>query len=145
MPPVDGLLPVFAALGGIVLGLLLRQVVAATSIRTATSRAQGLLEEARQQQIGMVIAAKGDIARLRAEADGLARNEREALAAESERVRLREIAHEERETFFVQREASIAERERASFEEAAVLAAAKASVTSRLAEVAGLDPEAART
>ena len=145
MPTVDGLLPVFAALSGIVLGLLLRQVVAAASIRTATSRAQGILEEARQQQIGMVIAAKGDIARLRAEADGVARNEREALAAESERVRLREIAHEERETFFVQREASIAERERASFEEAAVLAAAKASVTSRLAEVAGLDPEAART
>jgi ribonuclease Y len=145
MPTVDGLLPVFAALGGIVLGLLLRQVVAATSIRTATSRAQGILEEARQQQISMVIAAKGDISRLRAEADGVARNEREALAAESERVRLREIAHEERETFFVQREASIAERERASFEEAAVLAAAKASVASRLAEVAGLDPEAART
>lgn len=144
MPTLDGLMPVLVAVGGLVAGFFLRQFVAAAGVRAATSRARAIVEEARQQQIALVLTAKGEIARLRATAEDAARGDREALAAEAERVRLREVALEEREAFFAEREATIADRERGVLEEGAALAAAKAAVNVRLAEVAGLDPEEAR-
>ena len=145
MPDVNGIVPVLFALFGVVVGLVLRSVIAAASIRAANRKAAAILEEARQQQSAMVIGAKGEISRLRAEAELAQQADREAAAAEAERLRLREVTLGERESFFAGREVAIAERERALVEESVALDVARANVNTRLAEVAGLDPETART
>ena len=80
---------------------------------TLVARNPQTLEEARQQQGSLIIAAKGEIAALRAAAEEAARADREVAAAEGERLRLREVALAERDAFFAERELSIAERERA--------------------------------
>ena len=68
-----GLLAVPAALGA-----ALRSVIASASIRAAQRRAVAILEEARQQQSALIIAAKGEIARLKGEADLAQQADREA-------------------------------------------------------------------
>jgi len=145
MPDLNGIAPVLFTLFGVAAGLLLRSVIAAASIRAANRKAAAILEEARQQQSTLVIAAKGEIARLRAEAELAQQADREAAAAEAERLRLREVTLAERESFFAGREVAIAERERTLVDESVALDVARANVNTRLAEVAGLDPEAART
>ncbi|MFM9128729.1 MAG: Rnase Y domain-containing protein, partial [Candidatus Limnocylindrus sp.] len=144
MPDVSGIVPVLFALFGLVLGLVLRSVIAAASIRAANRKAAAILEEARQQQSTLVIGAKGEIARLRAEAELAQQADRAAAAAEAERLRLLEVTLNEREAFFAGREVAITERERALVDESVALDVARANVNTRLAEVAGLDPEAAR-
>ena len=91
MPDLNGIVPVLFALFGVVLGLVLRSVIAAASIRAANRKAAAILEEARQQQSTLVIGAKGEISRLRAEAELAQQADREAAAAEAERLRLREV------------------------------------------------------
>lgn len=97
--------------------MLIRQFVAAAGIRAATVRARSIVEEARQQQSALIIAAKGEISRMRVAAEDGLRQEREQITAEAERSRLREVALGEREAFFAEREVSIAERERGLLEE----------------------------
>ena len=69
MLDLSGLAPVLVALFGIAVGAALRSVIASASIRAAQRRAVAILEEARQQQSALIIAAKGEIARLKGEAD----------------------------------------------------------------------------
>jgi len=145
MTDLNGIAPVLFALFGVAIGLALRSVIAAASIRAANRKAAAILEEARQQQSTLVIGAKGEISRLRAEAELAQQADREAAAAEAERLRLREVTLGERESFFAGREVAIAERERTLVDESVALDVARANVNTRLAEVAGLDPEAART
>ena len=145
MPDLSGIAPVLFALFGVGAGLALRSVIAAAAIRAANRRAAAILEEARQQQSTLVIGAKGEISRLRAEAELAQQADREAATAEAERLRLREVTLGERESFFAGREVAIAERERTLVDESVALDVARANVNTRLAEVAGLDPEAART
>ena len=145
MSDLDGIAPVLFALFGVGAGLALRSVIAAASIRAANRRAATILEEARQQQSTLVIGAKGEISRLRAEAELAQQADREAATAEAERLRLREVTLGERESFFAGREVAIAERERTLVDESVALDVARANVNTRLAEVAGLNPEAART
>jgi ribonuclease Y len=144
MEDINGVIPVVAAVFGVLIGVLIRQFIAAAGIRAATVRARSIVEESRQQQSALIISAKGEISRMRVAAEDGLRQEREQITAETERSRLREVALGEREAFFAEREVSIAERERGLLEEAANLDAARASVNARLAEVAGLDAEAAR-
>jgi ribonuclease Y len=145
MTDLNGIAPVLFALFGVAIGLALRSVIAAASIRAANRRSATILEEARQQQSTLVIGAKGEISRLRAEAELAQQADREAATAEAERLRLREVTLGERESFFAGREVAIAERERTLVDESVALDVARANVNTRLAEVAGLDPEAART
>ena len=144
MTGLDGATPVLFVVVGVVAGALLRQLLGAASLRSASRRAASILEEARQQQGSLIIAAKGEISTMRAAAEDAARADRELAAAEGERLRLREVALAERDTFFSERELSIAERERGLLEEAAKNDAERATIAMRLAEVAGLDAEAAR-
>ena len=69
MPDLNGIAPVLFALFGVGVGLALRSVIAAAAIRAANRKAAAILEEARQQQSTLVIGAKGEISRLRAEAE----------------------------------------------------------------------------
>ena len=143
MIELNGVAPVLFVVGAVA-GVVLRQLVGAASLRAASRRAAAIVEEARQQQGSLIIAAKGEIATLRAAAEDSARADRELAAAEGERLRLREVALAERDAFFAEREVSIAERERGLLEEAARNDAERATIATRLAEVAGLDAEAAQ-
>ncbi|MEY3725917.1 MAG: hypothetical protein RI971_494, partial [Chloroflexota bacterium] len=64
MENLNGVIPVVAAILGLLLGVLIRQFIAAAGIRAATVRARSIVEEARQQQSALIIAAKGEISRM---------------------------------------------------------------------------------
>ena len=86
MEDFNGVIPVVAAVFGVLLGVLIRQFIAAAGIRAATVRARSIVEESRQQQSALIISAKGEISRMRVAAEAFAKSENRSRLKQSARA-----------------------------------------------------------
>jgi ribonuclease Y len=110
--PVVVAVALLAAVGGAVLGMLLRSKIASQSMKAAQSEARRIEAEARARQKELILEAKDEKLRLQREAEDEARSRRNELGALERRLLQRDEQLDQRTDMLEQRDRKLLERER---------------------------------
>jgi ribonucrease Y len=110
--PVVVAVALLAAVGGAVLGMLLRSKIASQSMKAAQSEARRIEAEARARQKELILEAKDEKLRLQREAEDEARSRRNELSALERRLLARDEQLDQRTDMLEQRDRKLLDRER---------------------------------
>ncbi|HEV8489184.1 MAG TPA: ribonuclease Y [Candidatus Limnocylindrales bacterium] len=110
--PVVVAVALLGAVGGAVLGMLLRSKIASQSMKAAQSEARRIEAEARARQKELILEAKDEKLRLQREAEDEARSRRNELGALERRLLQRDEQLDQRTDMLEQRDRKLLDRER---------------------------------
>ena len=133
-----------AAVGGAVLGALVRSMWAAQTIKAATAEARRIEAEARARQKELILEAKDEKLRLQREAEEEARARRGELSGLESRLLQRDEQLDQRSDMLEQRDRKLIERERDLDKTRDELARAHGEQVAALERVSGMAAEEAR-
>ena len=142
--PVVVAVALVAAVGGAVLGVLLRSIWASQGMKAAQSEARRIEAEARTRQKELILEAKDEKLRLGREAEEEARARRNELAAQERRLVQRDEQLDQRTEMLEQRDRKLLERERDLDAAKEELARAVQDQVSALERVSGMSAEDAK-
>ena len=133
-----------AAVGGAILGALVRGMWASQTIKAAASEARRIEAEARARQKELILEAKDEKLRLQREAEEEARARRGELSALESRLLQRDEQLDQRSDMLEQRDRKLIERERDLDRTRDELAKAHGEQVAALERVSGLSADEAR-
>jgi ribonuclease Y len=111
-PVILAAVALLALAGGFVLGLVVRSVLAAQSIRVAQEKAARIVADARAQQKDLILQAKDEQVRLAREADDEARAKRAEMSSLERRLLQRDEQLDQRSDMLEERDRKLIARER---------------------------------
>ena len=129
---------IVAAVGGVVVGILLRSLWASQTMKAATAEARRIEAEARARQKDIILEAKDEKLRMQREAEEEARARRTELGGLETRLLQRDEQLDQRTDMLEQRDRKLLERERELDKTRDDLARAHAEQVAALERVAGL-------
>src|SRR5919106_827651 len=144
-PIITAVAAVIALAAGLVIGFVLRRLVAANAVRRAEHYAERLVGEARAKQKEIILEAKDEALRLQRAGDEEAREKRADLQRGERRLLDREEAFDRKVAALEQREAALEERGRSMDVERAQLAETHQRQLAELERVSGLSVAEARS
>jgi ribonuclease Y len=142
--PVLVAVALVAAVGGAVLGALVRSMWASQGMKAARSEARRIEAEARARQKELILEAKDEKLRLGREAEDEARARRTELAAQERRLVQRDEQLDQRSEMLEQRDRKLIDRERELDKSKEELARATQDQVAALERVSGLSAEDAK-
>jgi ribonucrease Y len=142
--PVVLAVALLAAVGGAVVGMLIRSKFASQSMKAAQSEARRIEAEARARQKELILEAKDEKLRLGREAEDEARSRRAELAALERRLLQRDEQLDQRTDMLEQRDRKLLDRERELDRTREELAKAHQEQVGALERVSGLSQEDAK-
>ena len=135
---------VLAAVGGVVVGVLLRSLWASQTMKAATAEARRIEAEARARQKELILEAKDEKLRMQREAEEEARARRAELGGLESRLLQRDEQLDQRTDMLEQRDRKLLERERELDKTREDLARAHSEQVAALERVANLSAEDAK-
>jgi ribonuclease Y len=149
------LILVVAVVSGIIIGFILRQVIAAREMRSSKKLMARMAEEAKKEAENIkkeaVLQAKENLLKMKAEFDAEAKERRNELDAREKRIRVKEESLDkktdvlaQKESFLESREKSIASKEASLEEKNRKLESALRDQQEKLEKIAGISPEEAK-
>jgi ribonucrease Y len=133
-----------AAVGGAVLGVLIRSVWASQTMKAAQSEARRIEAEARARQKELILEAKDEKLRMQAEAEEEARAKRAELAGLERRLLARDEQLDQRTDMLEQRDRKLLERDRELDKTREDLARAQQEQVAALERVSSMSAEDAK-
>jgi ribonuclease Y len=133
-----------AAVGGAVLGVLLRSLWASQTMKAAQAEARRIEAEARARQKELILEAKDEKLRLQSEAEEEARAKRNELATLERRLLARDEQLDQRTDMLEQRDRKLLDRERELDKTREDLATAHQQQVEALERVSGMSAEDAK-
>jgi ribonuclease Y len=134
-----------AAVGGALLGAIVRSLWASQTIKSAQAEARRIEAEARGRQKDLILEAKEEKIRLQREAEDEARAKRAEMSAYERRLLQRDEQLDTRSDMLEQRDRKLIEREREAEQQREALARATAEQIAALERVSGLAVDDAKT
>ena len=142
--PVVVAVALVAAVGGALLGVLIRSMWASQGMKAAQAEARRIEAEARARQKELILEAKDEKLRLGREAEEEARARRSELAAQERRLVQRDEQLDQRAEMLEQRDRKLIDRERELDKSREDLAKATQDQVAALERVSGLSAEDAK-
>ncbi len=142
--PVVVAVALVAAVGGALLGVLIRSMWASQGMKAAQAEARRIEAEARARQKELILEAKDEKLRLGREAEEEARARRNELAAQERRLVQRDEQLDQRAEMLEQRDRKLIDRERELDKSREDLAKATQDQVAALERVSGLSAEDAK-
>jgi ribonucrease Y len=143
-PVILAAVALLAIAGGFVLGLLVRSMLAAQSIRAAQEKAARIVADARTQQKDLILQAKDEQVKLAREADEEARAKRGELANLERRLLQRDEQLDQRTDMLEERDRKLLGRERELDQAREELSRARQEQISALEQVSHMSAEDAK-
>src|SRR5919106_251610 len=144
-PIITAVAAVIALAAGLVIGFVLRRLVAANAVRRAEHYAERLVGEARAKQKEIILEAKDEALRLQRAGDEEAREKRADLQRGERRLLDRQESFDRKLAALEQREAALEERGRSMDAQRAQLAETHQRQLAELERVSGLSVAEARS
>ncbi|HON58428.1 MAG TPA: ribonuclease Y [Smithella sp.] len=149
------LILVIAVVSGIIIGFILRQVIAAREMRSSKKLMARMAEEAKKEAENIkkeaLLQAKENLLKMKAEFDAEAKERRNELEAREKRIRVKEESLDKKTDALAQKESLLESREKSiSGKEASLeeknrrLESALREQQERLEKIAGISPEEAK-
>jgi ribonuclease Y len=135
---------IVAAVGGAVLGVLIRSLWASQTMKAAQSEARRIEAEARARQKELILEAKDEKLRMQSEAEDEARAKRNELAGLERRLLARDEQLDQRTDMLEQRDRKLLERDRELDKTREDLARAQQEQVAALERVSGMSAEDAK-
>src|SRR2546430_9509578 len=142
--PVVVAVALVALAGGVVLGIVVRTMVASQAIKAAQAQAGRIIAEAREQQKSIILKAKDEQLRLQREAEDDARSKRTELGNLESRLLQRDEQLDQRADMLEEKDRKLVEREREIEHAREDVARAHQEQVVALERVSGLSAEAAK-
>src|SRR6266550_335467 len=142
--PVVVAVALVALVGGVVLGMIARSMVASQAIKAAQEQSARIIAEAREQQKGIILKAKDEQLRLQREAEDDARSKRTELGNLESRLLQRDEQLDQRADMLEEKNRKLVEREREIEHAREDVARAHQEQVVALERVSGLSAEAAK-
>ncbi len=142
--PVVVAVALAAAVGGAVLGVLVRSLWASQTMKAAKSEARRIEAEARARQKELILEAKDEKLRMQSEAEDEARAKRNELAGLERRLLARDEQLDQRADMLEQRDRKLLERDRELDKAREDLLRAQQEQVSALERVSGMSAEDAK-
>jgi len=143
--PVVIAVAIAAAIGGVVLGMVLRGMFASQSMKAAQAEARRIEAEARARQKELILEAKDEKLRLQREAEDEARARRNELGTLERRLLARDEQLDQRTDLLEQRDRKLLERERDIDRSREEVAKAHQEQVEALERVSGVSAEDAKS
>ena len=135
---------IVAAVGGAVVGVLMRSMWASQTMKAATAEARRIEAEARARQKELILEAKDEKLRMQREAEDEARARRNELTALETRLLQRDEQLDQRTDMLEQRDRKLLERERELDKTRDELSRAHGEQVAALERVSGMSPDQAK-
>ncbi len=142
--PVVVAVALVALVGGVVLGMIARSMVASQAIKAAQEQSARIIAEAREQQKGIILKAKDEQLRLQREAEDDARSKRTELGNLESRLLQRDEQLDQRADMLEEKNRKLLDREREIEHAREEVARAHQEQVVALERVSSLSAEAAK-